>query len=193
MKRILMVLAPFVAAAALAPSTATAQSADIQQALLAAPAGLKDDATVIRLNPDGSSATVRQGHNGLMCWVPVDGGRWTSMCTAEGNRARVEQNHEFNAMGGSKDEIQARFAQAEKNGTRALSKPGTFYYHGMGDSPSNVRVHMTIVVPNATSQSLGGIPTERQPAGLWLMQGGTSSAHLMLPDLPVSAPEGHHM
>ncbi|MDX1566228.1 MAG: hypothetical protein R3223_00410 [Longimicrobiales bacterium] len=166
-----------------APAPASAQSAEIAQAILAAPGNNGAEATVIHLNDDGSSTVIREGSNGFMCWDSSDHAynNWDSQCTSIENRPRVEQNHEFYMAGGSEEEIEARFQEAEENGTREVSKYGSFYFHAVGTSPDNLRMHSNIVVPFATGETLGGIPTSRQPAALWLMQAGTSSAHLMLP------------
>lgn len=166
-----------------APTSVSAQAMEIEQAVLAAPGNAGAEATVIHLNDDGSSTVIREGSNGFMCWDSSDHAynRWDSQCTSIENRARVEQNHEFSMAGGTDEEIQARFQQAEENGTRATSKYGSFYFHVVGDSPANARSHTTIAVPGATGASMGGISTSREPASLWLMQAGTSSAHLMLP------------
>lgn len=175
--------ATLLAAVLTAPAPVSAQSMEIQQAVLAAPGNAGAEATVIHLNDDGSSDVIREGSNGFMCWDSSDHAynRWDSQCTSIENRARVEQNHEFSMAGGSEEEISARFEEAEENGTRAISEYGSFYFHAVGSSPADVRTHTTIAVPGATSESLGGIPTSRRSAALWLMQPGTSSAHLMLP------------
>jgi len=181
MKRILLVLA----AAAVYPTVLNGQAPadEIERAVLAAPARQRADATVLDLRPDGTVTVLRQGSNGLICWdntgrpgveLPID-----SQCTTEGNRARLEQNHAFQAAGGSEDEIAARFAEAEANGTRAKSVFGSIYYHVSGDSPDNLRTHTTVAVPDATGASLG-LPERGGPAMLWLMEAGTSSAHLMV-------------
>ena len=39
---------------------------------------------------------------------------------------------------------------------------------------------MTISVPGATAQSLG-LPDKPTQAGLWIMNAGTTTAHLMVP------------
>jgi hypothetical protein len=181
MKRILLVLA----AAAVYPTVLNAQAPadEIERAVLAAPARQRADATVLDLRSDGSVAVLRQGSNGLMCWdntgrpgieAPID-----SQCSTEANRARLEQNHAFQASGGSEEEIEARFAAAEADGTRAESAFGSIYYHVTGDSPTALRTHTTVAVPGATGESIG-LPERGGAAMLWLMEPGTTSAHLMV-------------
>jgi len=66
MKRLLFL--PFTAV--LLPSALCAQSADadIERTLLAAPASLRVEATILELRPDGSTAVLRKGSNDLICW-----------------------------------------------------------------------------------------------------------------------------
>ena len=180
-KRLLFV--PFTAV--LLPSALCAQSAgtdDIERTQLAAPASLRAEATILELRPDGSTAVLRGGSNGLICWdnegrpgqmAPLD-----VQCTAEANRPRLEQNHRFESAGGTVAEILARFERAEADGTRALSLRGSIYYHVYGDSAEDYRTHTVVAVPYATRDL--GFPIARGPAMLWLMEAGTSGAHLMV-------------
>ncbi|MED5564388.1 MAG: hypothetical protein VYB16_07805, partial [Gemmatimonadota bacterium] len=66
MKRLLFL--PFTAV--LLPPALCAQSADadIERTLLAAPASLRAEATILELHPDGSTAVLRKGSNDLICW-----------------------------------------------------------------------------------------------------------------------------
>ena len=49
-----------------------------------------------------------------------------------------------------------------------------------GPDREHARAHMTIAVPGATTQSLG--LTDNNKAGtVWIMNAGTSTAHLMTP------------
>ena len=172
MKRLLFL--PFTAV--LLPSALCAQSADadIERTLLAAPASLRAEATILELRPDGSTAVLRKGSNDLICWD--NEGRPGQM--AKANRPRLEQNHAFESAGGTVAEILARFERAEADGTRALSVWGSIYYHVYGDSAQDYRNHTVVAVPYATRDL--GFPIARGPAMLWLMEAGTSGAHLMV-------------
>lgn len=181
MKRLLFFV---LTGAAVLPGGLAAQSAnaEIERAVLAAPARQRAEATVVSLRPDGTLATLRQGSNGMMCWdntVKTGATTIDSQCTTEANRERLAQNHQIQSAGGTDEEIDARFAAAEANGTRKLSQFGSIYYHVTGDSPTALRTHTTVAVPNATGQALG-LPERGGPAMLWLMEAGTSSAHLMV-------------
>ena len=168
----------------LVPCVLSAQpaQADLDLALLAAPEPLRAEATILELRPDGSTVVLREGRNGLICWnndgrpgqmAPLD-----VQCTAEANRPRLEQNHAFESAGGTVNEVRARFEQAEKDGARALSVWGSIYYHVYGDSTEDYRTHTVVAVPYATRDL--GFPIARGTAMLWLMEAGTSGAHLMV-------------
>ncbi len=170
--------------AAILPTALCAQSAgaDIERALLAAPAPLRAEATVLELRPDGSTAVLREGGNGLICWdnegrpgqmAPLD-----VQCTAEANRPRLEQNHALESVAGTVAEMMARFERAEADGTRAVSVWGSIYYHVYGDSAQDYIYHTVVAVPQATRDL--GFPIARAPATAWLMEAGSSGAHLMI-------------
>lgn len=186
MGRSLVALAATILATTLSqPTPASGQSdeVEVERALLAAPEGMGADATVIRLEDGGVSTVLQDGSNGLLCWDSSghDYVQWTAQCTSMGNWSRVEQNHQLQTSGATEAQLRVMMERAESTGTRALSEYGSVYFHVVGDSLGNVSRHTTVAVPFATSESLGGVPTERRPAGIWLMQAGTSSAHLMLP------------
>lgn len=167
-----------------AQSSSASDAEEIERALMAAPERMRADASVIGFDDDGSIVELREGSNGLMCWdssgEPGRQGRFLAQCTSERNRARVEQNHRISNAAASPDEIGELFAEAEENGTREVAAWGTVYYHLIGDDWASGRIHATVAVPYATAESLE-IPAEPRADGLWLMDPGTSGAHLMIP------------
>ena len=168
------------------PSALDAQSVDeqIARAVMAAPANLQADAAVITFDESGEIVVVREGSNGLMCWdssnEPGRQGIFNAQCTSELNRARVKQNHQFSQAGGTPEEIQALFDRAEEDGTRELPVYGTMYYHWIGEEDG--RPHTNIAVPFATEEN-SRIPQALRSDAMWIMDAGTSGAHLMLPGL----------
>ena len=68
----------------------------------------------------------------------------------------------------------------EKDGTRVKPEFGSVWYHLMGPDHDHARPHMTIAVPGATSASMG-LPDNPKQGGVWIMNAGTSTAHLMTP------------
>jgi len=160
---------------------AQADQAAIDKALMAAPAQLKAAATVIRWKADYTYDTLRQGTNALVCYdesgLPGEPA-FKVECTMKGNLPRAAQNLKFEAMTDAKAR-QAALDAAEKDGTRVKPEFGSVWYHAMGDA-ANPRMHLTIAVPGATSASLG-LPDNNKSGGVWIMNAGTTTAHLMTP------------
>jgi hypothetical protein len=180
MKRI--VLCVLALAAVSAPASAQAPNDAIDKALLAAPANLKEGATVIRWKSDFTYDTLRKGTNRLVCFdksgLPQQQ-PFMIECTSIANLDRVAQNLKFEA-GGDKNKTQALIDGAEKDGTRVKPEYGSVWYHVMGPDREHARNHMTIAVPGATTQSTG-LPDNPKQGGVWIMNAGTTTAHLMTP------------
>jgi len=100
-------------------------------------------------------------------------------CTSIANLDRVAQNLKFEAIA-DKKASQAAFDTAEKDGTRVKPEFGSVWYHVMGPDAEHPRNHMTIAVPGATTKTLG-LPENGQQGGVWIMNAGTTTAHLMTP------------
>jgi hypothetical protein len=158
------------------------QSPEIDKPLLAAPAQLKDAATVIKWHADGTYDTLKKGTNKLVCF---DKSGMPTMpafmveCTNLTNLDREAQNIKIEALG-DKAKVQAAFDAAEKDGTRLKPEFGSMWIHFMGPDQEHARRHLTIAVPGATGKSLG-LPEAGAAGDVWVMNGGTSTAHLMIP------------
>ena len=169
---------------ALAPVT-LAQTADeaIEKALLPAPRNMKEGATVIKWKADNTYDTLRKGTNRLVCYDRSgDAGQqpFSVQCTSMGNLAREAQNLKAEATG-DRAKSEAMLKSLEDNGTRAKPEYGSLWYHIAGADKDHVSPHeVTIAVPGATSASIG-LPTGRRENGAWLMNAGTSTAHIMIP------------
>lgn len=160
-----------------------ASQADVDKALLAAPVQLRNQATVIKWKPaDWTYDTLRQGTNRLVCFDKsgLPGQQPFSIeCTSIANLERVTQNMKFEAEP-DRAKRQAALDAAEKDGTRAKPEFGSVWYHLFGADQASARPHMTIAVPGATTQSLG-LPDNGKQGTVWIMNAGTSTAHLMVP------------
>ena len=162
-----------------------AQSPDqaaIDKALLAAPGNLKAAAGVIKWKSDFTYDTLKKGTGNLVCYDKTGQPNLPAFiveCTSVGNLPRAAQNMKFEAMG-DKAKVQAALDAAEKDGSRAKPEFGSVWYHFMGPDQEHARMHMTIAVPGATTQSLG-LPDNNKAGGVWIMNAGTSTAHLMTP------------
>src|SRR3954466_6030145 len=162
---------------------AGASQADVDKALLAAPAQLKAGATVIKWKSDLSGYdTLRKGNNKLVCFDKsgLPGQQAFSIeCSSLANLERAQQNLKFESES-DRGKRQAALDAAEKKGTRAKPEFGSVWYHRVAGSQQAARTHMTIAVPMATKASLG-LPEDGAQGGVWIMNAGTTSAHLMTP------------
>jgi hypothetical protein len=154
----------------------------VQKALMAAPRQVKDGATVIKWKADFTYDTLKKGTNTTVCY-DLSGfpghPPFTIECTSMANLPRVAQNLKFEALG-DKAKTQAALDAAEKDGTRVKPEFGSVFIHLMGPDADHARNHTTIAVPGATPQSLG-LPDKPTQGGAWIMNAGTSTAHIMVP------------
>lgn len=183
MKRFVAALAGVTALCALSAG-AFAQTGDeaIEKALLPAPRNMKEGATVIKWKADGTYDTLRKGTNRLVCYDRSgDPGQqpFSIQCTSIANLDRVAQNRKFEAIA-DRAARQAAIEEAEKNGSRVKPEFGSVWLTMQGADKEHARIHTTIAVPMATSQSLG-LPDNNRQGGVWIMNAGTTTAHLMTP------------
>jgi hypothetical protein len=160
----------------------TAPADAVEKALAAAPRQAKEGATVIKWNADNTYETLKKGTNRLVCY---DRGDLPGMqpfavqCTSLGNLDRVAQNRKFESMT-DRTARQAAIDAAEANGTRAKPEYGSVWLTMNGADQAHARIHTTIAVPGATTQSTG-LPDNNKSGGAWIMNAGTSTAHIMTP------------
>jgi hypothetical protein len=180
MKRIALFVLGAVAAAA---SVTFAQAAlDNDTILAAAPANLRADATIIKWKPDHTYDTIKKGTNRMVCYDRSgfpEQQAFSIECTSLGNLDRAAQNMKFEALG-DKAKTQAALDAAEKDGSRVKPEFGSVWYHLQGPDKDHARTHMTVAVPGATQASLG-LPENGRGGGVWIMNAGTTTAHLMVP------------
>lgn len=170
------------AAPTAAPLEPGASQAEVDRAVLAAPERLRAQAMVIKWNPaDWTYTTLRKG-TGLVCFDKsgLPGQQPYSLeCTNIGNLPRATQNMRFESET-DRAKRQAALDAAEKDGSRAKPEFGSVWYHLMGADAASARPHMTIAVPGATGASLG-LSEDGRAGRVWVMNPGTSTAHLMIP------------
>jgi hypothetical protein len=159
-----------------------AQDAALEKALLAAPRQMKDGATVIKWKSDFTYDTLRKGTNRLVCYErPVQPGQppFSVECTSIANLERVAQSLKTETIADPK-ERQAAFEAMERAGKWTKPEFGSVWYNLTGQDQATARSHVTIAVPGATKQTLG-LPEDAGQGGVWIMNAGTSAAHLMTP------------
>ena len=181
MKRI----APMVLAVLAISTSAFAQAApqeELDLALLAAPPNMREGATVIKWKPDFTYDVLRKGTNRMVCMNRSGQPSQPAFmieCTSIANLDRLAQNMKFEVET-DRPKRQAALDAAEKDGTRVKPEYGSVWYHVMGADRATARPHMTIAVPGATTASTG-LPDNPKMGGVWIMNAGTSTAHLMTP------------
>ena len=179
MKRIVPVV---LSVLALSTSVFAQTSAEIDKALLAAPANLREAATVIKWKPDFTYDTLRKGTNRLVCFdlsgFPLEQ-PFSVECTSIANLDRKAQNLRAEAAG-DRRKSEAILSAMEKDGTRVKSEYGSVWYELGGPDQQSARGHRMVAVPGATTQSTG-LPDNPKQGGAWIMNAGTSTAHVMIP------------
>ena len=154
----------------------------IAKALAAAPRQAREGATVIKWKSDYTYDVLKKGTNHLVCYDRSgEPGRqpFAVQCTSLGNLDRVAQNRKFEAIA-DKGERQKAIDAAEANGTRVKPEFGSVFISMSGPDQEHARTHTTIAVPGATKDSLG-LPDNPGQGGAWLMNPGTTTAHIMTP------------
>jgi len=180
MKRTILIILGTLAVSTGMLAQTTAET--IERALAAAPRQMHDGATVIKFHADYTYETLKKGTNRLVCYDRSgEPGRqaFAVQCTSIGNLDRVAQNQKFEAMSDTAAR-QAALDAAEANGTRAKPEYGSVWYDMNGADQAHARIHVTIAVPGATTKSTG-IPDNPKEGGVWIMNAGTSTAHIMTP------------
>jgi hypothetical protein len=180
MKRMIL----FALGVLVASTGAFAQTAEesIERALAAAPRQMKEAATVIKWKADNTYETLKKGTNRLVCYDRSgENGQqpFAVQCTSLANLDRVAQNRKFEAMS-DKAARQAALDAAEKDGTRVKPEYGSVWLTMSGPDQAHARIHTTIAVPGATTQSTG-LADKPGQGGVWIMNAGTSTAHIMTP------------
>jgi hypothetical protein len=180
MKRIVLFVLGVLAMSS--PTFAQTPEETIARALAAAPARMRDEATVIKWKADNSYDTLKKGTNRLVCYDRSgEPGQqpFAVQCSSVANLDRIAQNRKFDALT-DKAAKQAAIDAAEKDGTRVKPEYGSVWYTMSGPDQAKARTHITIAVPGATTQSTG-LPDNPKLGGVWIMNAGTTTAHLMTP------------
>jgi len=166
-------------------ASAFAQATDpaLEKALLPAPAQMKAAATVIKWKSDFTYDTLRKGTNRLVCYErPTQPGQpaFSVECTSIANLERVAQSLKIEASATDPKAVRTAFEEAEKAGQWTKPEFGSVFYNMTGADQATARSHATIAVPGATTKTLG-LPETGAQGGAWIMNAGTSAAHLMMP------------
>jgi len=101
-------------------------------------------------------------------------------CTSIANLDRVAVSLKTEASAPQQADRRAAFEALEKAGKWPKPEYGSVFYNLTGPNQAQARSHATICVPGATSQTIG-LPETGTQGGAWIMNAGSTAAHLMLP------------
>ena len=184
MNRITLMLMLIGALASSTGASAQTTAETIERALAAAPTRAREGAAVIKWNPDHSYETLKEGTNAMVCYDRSGelGTRapFAVQCTNTANLDRVAQNRNFRAESADTEAMQAMLDAAEADGTRVKPEFGSVFIAMNGPDQASAGTHTTIAVPGATPESIG-LPDNPRQGGAWIMNAGTSTAHIMTP------------
>ena len=189
MKRIMLAVAGMLSVASAVEAQATYLTLPndqlIARAVLAAPAGAgRDGAAVVKWNADNTYTQIKEGSGTLVCYDHSGGPGeqpFAVQCTNPGNLPRVQQNYQIEAQAaGDRDRLRTLLQAAETNGTRVQPVFGSVWISFSGNDQASAGRHTTIAMPGAT-QATTGFPDNRNAGGAYIMDAGTSTAHLMIP------------
>ena len=155
----------------------------IERALMAAPARARDAVGVIKWNDDHTYETLREGTSPLVCFDrsgQLGEPAFSVHCTSQANLPRAAQNRMYAAESADEEALRARHQAAEQDGSRIAPEFGSLFISMRGQDAESANRHTTIAVPGATGESLG-LPENPNAGGAWIMQAGSSYAHIMIP------------
>jgi hypothetical protein len=162
----------------------------INLALMAAPAELKDDASVYSLSPKGELVVVRTGKNDLVCIAddPKQAGLHVSCYQRElepfmtrGRQLKTEgKNHQ--------DVFDIREKEVKEGKLKMPKNPSALYVYTAKDGQFNAQtgevskgyLRYVIYIPYATAESTGLPLAPSAPGMPWIMDPGTHRAHIMI-------------
>lgn len=160
----------------------------IAEAVLAAPAELRDGAAVLGFDaPGGGRVKLREGKNEMICLAP-DPAKTTfeSDCYHKDLEPFMARGRELLAQkvtGARRNEI--RNKEVEEGKITMPREPRTLYvltgssFDSTSGQVQNSYLRWVIYVPFATPQTTG-LSTKASDGAPWLMSGGTAAAHIMI-------------
>ncbi|MBF8964976.1 hypothetical protein I0P70_17145 [Pontibacter sp. FD36] len=173
-------------------TTIPTAEAQIKTAVLAAPAEMREGATVLGYNQKGEVVTLRKGTNELICLAddPNQPG-FSVSCYHRDLEPFMARGRELRRQGVSANEIFDMREKEAKSGKLNMPKqPTTLFVYSAPDEQVNMRagevadgyLRYVVYIPWATSESTGLPlkPDQGSVAMPWIMHPGTHGAHIMI-------------
>jgi hypothetical protein len=177
------------AAADVAEAQVPPAADQIAAAVLAAPADLRDAATVLGYDPEGHLITLREGSNEIICLADEPGDdRFHVACYHRDLEPFMARGRELRMQEAPRDEVQRiRLEEIEAGKLRMPDQPTALYsLTGPADSfdaatgtVSGASPLYVVYIPYATPESTGLSPAPL-PGVPWIMNPGTPWAHIMI-------------
>ena len=157
----------------------------IQQALLALPEELRDEATVLGYKDDLKLSVIRKGSNSMICLA--DNPQKDGFSVAGYHKDLdpfMERGRVLKREGKSAKEI-FDIREEEVASGKIKIPGGSVLYIASGifdeqDQPSEIYQRFVVYIPYATTKSTGLALKPSYPGGPWIMNPGTHRAHIMI-------------
>jgi hypothetical protein len=174
----------------LAQNNIPSAEAQIKAALMAAPADMREKATVYGYSPKGEFIMLRKGSNEIICLAddPAQKG-FSASCYHRDLEPFMARGRELKKQGKSSGEISDTREKEAKSGKLQMPKnPSTLFVFTASDENVNPgtgevkegNYRYVVYIPYATSESTG-LPLKPEAPGMpWIMDPGTHKAHIMI-------------
>ncbi|HCC56237.1 MAG TPA: hypothetical protein DEQ47_03070 [Solibacterales bacterium] len=174
-------------AAALMTAAPPAPETQIAQAVLAAPAEMREGAAVLGYNAQGELVKLREGKNELICLASDPAKTTISVaCYHKDLEPYMARGRELVAQkitGQKRNDI--RWKEVADGKLQLPREPRTLYvltgsaYDAATGKVSDAYLRWVIYTPFATPATTG-LSTKPSDGAPWLMSGGTAGAHIMI-------------
>jgi|SRR5579863_7695181 len=182
-----ILLTTFLLASTLAAAEVPSAEIQINAAILAAPADLREGAAVLGYSPQGELVKLREGKNELIC-LASDPNKtaFSAACYHRDLEPYMARGRELVAQkitGPKRNEV--RWKEVADGKLSMPREPRTLYVlSGAGFDAATGKVtdaylRWVIYVPYATPESTG-LSTKASDSAPWLMSPGTAGAHIMI-------------
>lgn len=166
----------------------------IKSAILAAPNGLGEDATVYGYDKEGNFSLLRKGTNEMICLAddPNKEG-FSASCYHQSLEPFMSRGRALKDQGKTHQEISRMREEEVKSGKLKMPRDGTtlfvFYapkenFDATTGTVRNGSFRYVVYIPYATAESTGLPLTPSAPGMPWIMDPGTHRAHIMITPPP---------
>ena len=185
--KLLVTVVPVCLASTLLAANIQPPAAQIASSILAAPAELREKATVLGYNEQGKLVTLREGMNEMICLASnPEATAFSVACYHKDLEPYMARGRELVAqkiIGNERNDV--RWKEVADGKLKLPKEPRTLYVlTGKGFDAATGQVidpylRWVIYTPYATPESTG-LSTKGSDNAPWLMSAGTAGAHIMI-------------